>query len=181
MNENDIKLEVFQDEDVAIFTQWLDKDYIYKWFCCDGKDDAQARIDGLEGRKAWIDEVTTRKENPHRNQFIAMTNHGDVKIGFGICLDLTGEPEYTKEQYPDLYGNIKPGEAFEIGYCIGEEAYLGRGVGKIIIKKLEAAARDLGAALLLSDPSEDNIPSVKVLLANGFEKHKDTDYRKKLK
>jgi len=178
INEHNIQLTSFQDEDVALFTQWLDKDYFFKWFCCDGKEDEQARIDGLEERQSWLDQVTSRKENPHRHLFI-VTNDG-VKIGFGVCIDLTGEQEYVEKQYHDLDGKIKLGEALELNYGIGEEAYLNKGIGKIIIQRLEEECRKLGAALLLADPNEENIPSVKVLLNNGFEKHKSGDYRKQL-
>lgn len=178
INENDVKLAAFQDEDVALFGQWIDKNYIYKWFCCDGKDDEQARADGLEEKQAWLDEVTNRKANPHRHQFMVACN--GIKIGFGVCIDLAGELEYVEEYYPDLNGKIAAREAFELGYCIGEENYLGKGIGKIIISKLEEAALKLGATLLLADPNEANIASVKVLLANGFGKYKDGDYRKRL-
>ena len=34
--------------------------------------------------------------------------------------------------------------------------------------------------MLLADPSAENIPSIKVLVANGFQKVKDEDYRKLL-
>jgi len=179
MNEDNVQLAAFQDEDVALFEQWLDKDYIYKWFCCDGKEGEQARIDGLEERQAWLDEVTSREENPYRHLFIVTCD--GIKIGFGVCIDLTGEPEYVEEQYPDLNGKVNTREALELGYCIGEESYLNKGIGKTIIKKLEEKSRELGAVLLLSDPNEDNVPSVKVLLNNGFEKYKDGDYRKQLR
>ena len=178
MSERNVQLTAFQDEDVALFTQWLDSDYIYKWFCCDGKESEQARIDGQEEKQAWLDEVTSREECPHRHLFIVTCDGG--KIGFGVCIDLTGEPEYVEEQYPDLNGKLKAGDAFELGYCIGEEAYLNKGIGKVVIQRLEEECRKLGAVLLLADPNEENIPSVKVLLANGFENYKDGDYRKRL-
>lgn len=176
--EHNIQLTVFNDEDLPLFTQWLDKDYIYKWFCCDGNESEQAYIDGQEERQAWLDDITFRAESPHRHLFIVTCDWD--KIGFCMCIDVASEPDYMEEQYTDLKGNVKAGEALELNYCIGEEAYLTKGIGKIIIKKLEQECRNLGATLLLADPSEDNVPSVKVLLANGFEKHKDGDYRKQL-
>jgi len=178
INEQEIILKTFQDEDELLFQQWLEKDHVYKWFCCGGSDDEQARIDGLSEKQDWLDEITQRDENPHRHQFIVLCN--GTKIGYGVCLDLAGEPEYTNDQYPDLNGKLRAGEAFELGYCIGEESYLYKGIGKIIIKKLEEKCRETGASLLLADPNEKNIPSVKVLLTNGFEKNKDGDYRKHL-
>ena len=177
-NEQNLQLVVFTDEDVALFAKWLDKDYIYKWFCCEGKEDEQSRIDGQTGKQEWLDEAIHRNENSYRHLFIA--TYDGQKIGFGNHLDLTGVPDYTKEQYPDLIENLQPGEALELGYCIGEEDYLGIGLGKLIIKKLEEECRKHGASLVLADPNEENIPSIKALLANGFKKHKDGDYRKKL-
>jgi len=177
-NEQNLQLVVFTDEDVALFAKWLDKDYIYKWFCCEGKDDEQSRIDGQTEKQEWLDEVKHHNEYSHRHLFI-VTCDGQ-KVGFGICLDLAGEPDYTKEQYPDLFENPEPGMALEIGYCIGEEEYLGKGLGKIMIRMLEEECHKLGASIVLADPNEKNIPSINVLIANGFEKHKDCDYRKKL-
>jgi len=177
-NEYKIQLIAFQAEDEALFTKWLDKSYIFKWFCCDGKDNEKVLSSSLEERQAWLDEIINREKRPHAHLFI-VTCDGS-KIGFGICIDLTGEPEYLKETYPDLNGKIKAGEVFELGYCIGEETYLGKGIGRIIIKRLEEASKKLGALLLLADPNEENLPSVKVLLANGFERHKGGDYRKNL-
>jgi hypothetical protein len=157
MLEHNIELTAFQDEDVALFIQWLDKGYIYKWFCCGGDESEQACVEGLEERQAWHDEVTNRDDNPHRHLYIATCNGN--KIGFGICLDLAGEDEveYVREQYPDLIGLLKPRQAFEIGYCIGCEDFLNKGIGKIIIKQLETECRKLGAALLLADPNDNNI------------------------
>jgi len=175
---SDIQLTAFQSEDEALFAKWLGSDHIYTWFCCDGDDSEQARIAGAEEKQAWLDEIATRDSHPHRHLFIV--TYGSVKIGFGMCLDVHGEPEYLAEQYSDLYGQIMPSDAYELGYCIGEKAYLNKGFGKIIIQRLEEQCRKLGAKLLLADPSDANIPSVKVLTANGFERYKSGDYRKQL-
>jgi len=178
MNDHKLRLAAFQDEDVALFEEWIDKEYIYKWFCCDGKEGEQARIGGLEEKRDWLDLVREREENPHIHLYI-VTCDGH-KIGFCIGIDLFGEPKYTKDQYPDLSGKLSQGEAIELGYCIGEESYLSKGLGKLIIKLLKKECCDLGASLVLADPSEENVPSVKALLSNGFEKYKDGDYRKQI-
>jgi len=170
INENDIKLVVFQDGDVALFEKWINKDYIYKWFCNDG---------GESEKEAWLEEVKNREENSHRHQYIV--TYKGIKIGYCVCIDLFGEVEYTEECYSDLIGKIVAKEVLEIGYCIGEDDYLNKGIGKIIIKKLEEQAMKLGAVLLLADPNEKNISSIKVLLTNGFYKYKAGDYRKQLR
>ena len=174
-NKYNIQLTTFQDRDIALFAQWLGKEYFYKWFCCDGKEGEQAYIDGLEEKQSWLDQATNRDANPHRHLFI-VTCDGN-KIGFAVCIDLYGEPEYVEEHYPDLKGKIKAGEALELNYGIGEETYLNKGIGGIIIQKLEEYCRKQGAVLLLADPNEENIPSVKVLVGNGFERYKVGDYR----
>jgi len=51
MKEYNIQLTAFQDEDVALFAKWLDKEHFFKWFCCDGKEDEQSRISGLEEKQ----------------------------------------------------------------------------------------------------------------------------------
>ncbi len=61
---------------------------------------------------------------------------------------------------------------------IGEEEYLNKGIGKIIIKKLEEKIIEIGGKEILADPNPKNIPSINVLLSNGFVKIKDGDYRK---
>ncbi len=66
----------------------------------------------------------------------------------------------------------------KIGYLIGEEEYLNRGIGKMIIRKLEEKIIELGGREIAADPSEENVASIKVLLSNGFKKKSDGDYRK---
>jgi len=53
-----------------------------------------------------------------------------------------------------------------------------RGIGKIIIRKLEEKIIGLGGYEISADPSEENTVSIKVLLSNGFKKKSDGDYRK---
>jgi len=169
MNEKEITLTPLKDEEVAQCAQWLKKDFVYERFCPDGEEEFQS----------WMDEINGRNGDYDSRKFF-MVHCDSAKVGFCLLLDLESEPEYVAELYPDLTGQIAKNDALELGYCIGEEDYLGKGIGKIIIKKLEEEARKNGAKIILADPDETNIPSVKVLLANGFEKNKDGDYRKEL-
>ena len=77
-----------------------------------------------------------------------------------------------------LYNVPEKNHTYEIGYLIGEEEYLNRGIGKIIIRKLEEKIIGLGGHEISADPSEENTVSIKVLLSNGFKKKSDGDYRK---
>jgi len=169
INEHNVTLTPLLDEDVKLFEKWLEKDYIYKRFCPEGEEE----------REAWLDEIKGRHDTHHHmKHFIVSVD--EQKIGFCLCIDLFHEPEYVKEVYEDLADTIRENEAYELGYLIGEEIFLNKGLGKIIIKKLEDRVKEMGGKMLLADPSEENIPSIKVLTANGFQKVKDEDYRKML-
>jgi RimJ/RimL family protein N-acetyltransferase len=164
--DKDIVLIPLTDADINIFINWLNKDYIYKWFCPDGETE----------KKAWIDEIKKRNnEYRHYNHFIV--NYKNIKIGFCIYFDIYFEQEYSKEIYKKTF---EKNHAFEIGFCIGEEKYLNKGIGKIIVKKLEEKILEIGGKEILADPDEKNIVSIKTLLSNGFIKIKDGDYRKKI-
>jgi len=167
IKENEITLTPFLDADIPIFSKWLNKDYIYKWFCPDGE----------EHRQAWMDEVTPRNNNYHYMNHFMITCKNE-KIGFCLFMDCYFEREYMQEKYGttvDVKASI-----YEIGYLIGEEEYLNKGIGKIIVRKLEEKIIETGGKEILADPDEENIASIKTLLSNGFIKIKDGDYRKRI-
>ena len=118
-----ITIKPLRDKDVDIFSKWLAKEYIYKWFCPDGE----------EHKMAWLDEVNNRNTQYHyMKHFIVYYN--DKAIGFCLYLDCYFEKEYIPEHYGKTVDEKET--VFEIGYLIGEEEYLGKGIGKIIVKKL---------------------------------------------
>jgi len=165
-DKNKIVLKPLTKEDIGLFSKWLDKDYIYKRFCPDGEAE----------RESWLTEA--RNENGkynHMKHFIVY--YGDKKIGFCVLLDCHFEKEYSLEFYDRTF---EENYAYEIGFCIGEEEYLNKGIGKTIVKKLEEKIIEYGGKIILADPSEENIASIRTLLSNGFVKFKDCDYRKEL-
>jgi len=167
IKENEIILKPLLDKDVSIFSKWLDKGYIYKWFCPDGE----------EYREAWLDEVNNRNDKYNfMKHFIVY--HIDRQIGFCLFMDCYFEHEYIPEHFGIKVDKEKT--VYEIGYLIGEEEYLGKGIGKIIVRKLEEKIIQLGGSIILADPAEENIISIKTLLSNGFVKIKDGDYRKQI-
>jgi RimJ/RimL family protein N-acetyltransferase len=166
IKENVITLKPLKKEDVNIFIKWLDKEYINKWFCPEGEEE----------RQAWLDEVNNLNgKYNHLKHFIVNYNH--KKIGYCLYMDIHFEPEYSQEIYKTVFDK---NHAYEIGFLIGEEEYLNKGIGKIIIKKLEKKIIEIGGKEILADPSQENILSIKTLLCNGFIKIKNGDYRKKL-
>lgn len=172
INADDISLKTLLEEDVPLFEEWLNKEYICKWLCPDG--DKQ--------RDAWIDEVMN-KDGKYSFLSHFIVHYQDKKIGYCLYADCFFLKDMKEEghDFDDLYGDVsEANHTYEIGYLIGEEAYLGRGIGKIIVRRLEEKIRALGGREIAADPAEENTPSVKLLLSNGFKKKKDGDYRKSI-
>ncbi len=170
INRSEIKIKIFQDEDILLFSKWLDKGYISKWLCPEGKDQ----------KADWLDEVNERNG---RYSFLKhfIVYHNDTKIGYCLYADCFFLKDLEEEghDFENLYGDIvEKNHTYEIGYLIGEEIYLNKGIGKIIIQILEEKIIELGGHEISADPSEENIFSIKALLSNGFKKKKDGDYRK---
>jgi RimJ/RimL family protein N-acetyltransferase len=166
-----VQLQPLTEEDIPLFSNWLDKDYIGKWF----------------GEKEhWLNEIHQRDGKYHfLNHFIVSYN--GKKIGYCLYTDCfflknLQEDAYDVSFWNELYGDIpEANHTYEIGYLIGEEEYLNKGIGKIIIQKLEEQIVAAGGKRISADPSEENIVSVKVLLSNGFNKIQDGYYRKTLR
>ncbi len=172
INPEEIALQTLSDEDIPLFEHWLNKEYIYTRFCPNGEDE----------KEAWLDEIRNRNgEFSFLKHFIVY--HKDTKIGFGMYADCFFLKDLEEEghDFESLYGDVtEKNHTFEIGYLIGEEEFLNKGISKIIIRKLEEEIIRLGGKEIAADPSEENIFSVKALLSNGFKKKSDGDYRKQL-
>ena len=170
IDNDDIILKPLLEDDVPLFDKWLNKAYIYKWLCPDGE----------EQRSAWLEEVMNIDG---AYDFIShfIVYHKELKIGYCLYADcfFLKDVEEEGHDFEDLYADVaEKNHTFEIGYLIGEEDYLGKGIGKIIIRKLEEKIKELGGREIAADPAEENLLSIKVLLSNGFRKKKDGDYRK---
>ncbi|WP_449040304.1 GNAT family N-acetyltransferase [Parabacteroides goldsteinii] len=87
--------------------------------------------------------------------------------------------EEEGQDFQEMYGDVaEQNHTYEIGYLIGEEEFLNRGIGKRIIQILEDKITEIGGKEIAADPAEENIISIKTLLSNGFKKKSDGDYRK---
>ena len=158
-------LKPIQIEDINLFKKWLDKDRINKWFCPNKEDE----------KEDWLKlAISINGKHNHVRQFIVY--YDSIKIGYCLYLDAYFEQQFFQDNYDITVDEEK--SMYEIGYLIGEEDYLHKGLGKIIVKELVEKIREIGGKVVLADPDEDNIPSIKVLLDNGFTKIKDGNYRK---
>ncbi|WP_288206714.1 GNAT family N-acetyltransferase [uncultured Parabacteroides sp.] len=165
INKKELVLKPLMDEDIPYFDKWLDKEYISKWF--GDKED-------------WLDEI---RERDGKYDFLKhfIVCHEDRRIGYCLYTDcfFLKDLEEDGHDFNALYGDVvEENHTFEIGYLIGEEEYLNKGLGKRIIQMLEEKLIEIGGKEIAADPVEENIISIKVLLRNGFQKKSDGDYRK---
>ena len=165
INNNEIVIKSIQEEDIPLFDKWLDKEYIKKWF----------------GEKEnWLNEINERNgQYSFLKHFIVYYN--DRKIGYCLYADCFFLKSLEEEghDFQEMYGDVaEQNHTYEIGYLIGEEEFLNRGIGKRIIQILEDKITEIGGKEIAADPAEENIISIKTLLSNGFKKKSDGDYRK---
>lgn len=165
INNNEIVIKPIQEEDIPLFDKWLDKEYIKKWF--GEKED-------------WLNEINERNgQYSFLKHFIVYYN--DRKIGYCLYADCFFLKSLEEEghDFQEMYGDVaEQNHTYEIGYLIGEEEFLNRGIGKRIIQILEDRIIKIGGKEIAADPAEENIISIKALLSNGFKKKSDGDYRK---
>jgi RimJ/RimL family protein N-acetyltransferase len=112
-----ISLRQFFDLDISLFTEWLNKPYIQKWYA--PIDEWITEIRERHGTFSWI------------SHFIVMC--GDVPIGFCQyydCFDSQNFEEWNGRKFENR------GEDYSIDYLIGNENYLGKGYGKELVRLL---------------------------------------------
>ena len=146
-----LKIRTFQNDDLQLLERWLHKEYIEKWFEVPNVctiDDWLYEVKNRDGEFAWI------------NYFIVLWE--DCPIGFCCyyrCVD-------AKE---DWYGNTPLDGAYSIDYLIGEESYLGKGLGKKMVAELvKMILHAKNAKSIIVQPDKRNKVSCNILLSNGF-------------
>ena len=83
--------------------------------------------------------------------------HNNRKIGYCLYADCFFLKDLNEDghDFMSLYGHVaEANHTYEIGYLIGEEEYLNKGISKIIIPKLEKKIIELGGREISADPSE---------------------------
>ena len=157
---NKIVLRKVIDKDIPLLTTWLNKEYILKWY--HNPDDWLVEINERHGAYSWL------------HHFIVMDEN--TPIGFCQYYDC-----FDADSLEDWYSVSLPNDTFSIDYLIGNEAYLGKGYGKAIVKLLTDIRREkeLGKQIIVQ-PDKENMPSNHVLLSNGYIFDKQKNYYYKL-
>jgi len=145
------KIRLFKDDDLQLLDKWLHKEYIKKWFevldVCT-IDDWLHEVKNRNGEFKWI------------HYLIVLV--GNSPVGFCTYYKCVDAQEYW-------YGDISLEGTYSIDYLIGEEDYLGKGIGKKMVAELvEMIFAHEDAKKIIVQPDKNNKASCNVLLSNDF-------------
>ncbi|MFL8711731.1 GNAT family N-acetyltransferase [Clostridioides sp. GD02377] len=141
------------DEDVKLIENWINQEYILKWF---------------KSSEEWIKEIKARfGEFSFIKHFIVM--YDNMPIGFCQYYDCLSANEI-------FHPEILIIGTFSIDYLIGEEEYLRKGIGKAIIKLIiHKIFNETEAERIVVKPEKENLASCNSLRTNNFEYDEEND------
>lgn len=146
IEKHTITLRLANEVDLLLIETWLHKEYIKKWY--GEPEEWLAEIRNDNGEFGWL------------NHYIVM--HKDTSIGFCQYYNCAKTPVGFE------WDNEPPG-TFAIDYLIGEESYLKKGLGSVIIQKLCQLISSYESPIqFIADPAPENVDSIKLLEKNGF-------------
>lgn len=141
------------NEDLTIFKKWLYKPHVAKWY--------HEPLD-------WIMEIE-QKDNEFHWIHHFIVEYNSKNIGFCqyyACMD----SDELWEGYTALGGS------YSIDYMIGENQYIGKGLGKeIIVTLIDKIRKHDDAKRIVVQPEAENKASCGVLLSCGFIYDKEKD------
>lgn len=146
MGREDLKLRKMNNQDIPLVEKWLNKKHVRKWFGDPGE---------------WLNEIYNREgQYDWINHYII--EYEDKPMGFCQYYDCSK----TGEGYG--WDNESEG-TFGIDYLIGNEEFLGKGIGKQIVNKLtQMVIENENPTQIIADPLEGNSVSRKVLEYNDY-------------
>ncbi len=146
-----ITLKDFTNNDIPLFTKWLNKPYIKKWYT-DTED--------------WLNEVSSDKFD-FIHHFIVLED----EIPFGFC------QYYDYSQGGEnWHGKIDISDTYSIDYLIGEEAFLKKGNGTKIIQLLTSKVfSETPAKQIIVAPEKENSASRNTLFSAGYSFDEEND------
>lgn len=146
MDKNMISLRSAQKSDLSTIEAWLNKDYIKKWY--GEAEEWLFEIRNDNGEFAWL------------NHYIVLYNA--MPIGFCQYYDCSKTPQ-------GFEWDNEPQGTFCIDYLIGEEAFLKKGLGSVIVQQLCHHICTLERPVqIIADPVPENVDSIRLLERNGF-------------
>ena len=147
MNIEFIKFKDNEDN-YRLMHKWCTKRYIYEWF--------EQRVLSYE---EIVNKYKSKLSNSNQDMFIIIVDN--IPIGY------TQIYKYDDKEY-DI---IKNKNVYEFDIFIGEEDYLSKGIGSIIIDLLkDKIYSDYNADYIILRPFTRNTRAVKCYMKNGFNK-----------
>ncbi len=144
--KSEITFKSIVDRDILLIEKWIYQEHVLKWY---------------HEPEEWVREMMERNgEFSFLNHFIVYDE--DKPFAFCQYYDCFCAQE-------DWYTVNSSGHTYSIDYLIGDEMYLGKGYGKLIIKTLmEKISNYKNAKRIIVQPEKENISSCKSLESNGF-------------
>ena len=147
-----LELRLLNDNDISLAEIWLNKEHVRKWYEIPhlgvAIDDWMYEINARNGEFGWL------------TYFIVLWKGHPI----GLC-------QYYKcaDSIDEDFGTLPLAGSYGIDYLIGEEAFLGKGLGKGMILLLVDKIFSLpDAQRVTADIDKDNKASAKALLSAGF-------------
>ncbi len=147
-----LELRPLNDHDISLVENWLKKDHVRRWYVIPHLgitfDDWMHEIKERDGEFQWL------------NYLIAQWQGHPI----GLC-------QYYRcaDNKDEDFGSLPLEGSYGIDYLIGEESYLGRGLGKGIVTLLvEKIFSSPDARRVTADIDKDNKASEGTLLSCGF-------------
>jgi RimJ/RimL family protein N-acetyltransferase len=146
-----LNLRDFMETDIPLFTEWLNKDYVKKWY---------------SETEEWLKEVSS-EDFAFVHHFIVMNDGKPI----GFCQYY----EYSQSG-ENWHGNTDIKAAYSIDYLIGEKDCLGKGFGTKMLKLLtERTFQETNAVKIIVKPEKENAASRNTLLSAGFSYDEEND------
>ena len=147
-----LELRLLHDNDIPLIETWLNKEHVKRWYEIPELgitiNDWISELKAYKGEFQWITYLIVLWQNR--------------PIGLCLyykCVDNSGED----------FGTLPLTGSYGIDYLIGEESYLGKGLGKGIVTLLVDKIFSLqDAQRITADIDKNNKASEKTLLSCGF-------------
>lgn len=147
-----LELRLLNDDDVSLVEIWLNKAHVKRWYEIPRFDISISD---------WISEIKARNDKFKWITYLVVLWQGRP---IGLC-------QYYKcvDSHED-FGMLPLEGAYGIDYLIGEEAYLGKGLGRQMVSSLADKLFSLpDVQRITADIDADNKASEMTLLSCGFQ------------
>lgn len=146
-----LELRPLNDNDVSLVESWLNRQHVKRWY--------EIPLLGVTIND-WMHEIEERgREFKWLTHLILMSQGRPI----GLC------QYYKCEDSDEDFGNLPIAGTYGIDYLIGEEPYIGKGMGKGMIALLVDRIFSFPDALrVTADIDKDNKASEKALSTCGF-------------